>query len=189
MLGHNIKDSFFRFLSLFNPFHELSHFTLTIAITNIDSNATHIAKPKLGFMVKQDANHTIFSTRSSKGIGLYTISWTSQTSPWTHWKSTEEINRKLVFQTRHTLKQNWIWWSHVAVDCQCHIRFQDIGQNSPTPGPWTGTGSRKQQANARSFIWACTRLGCACETMSFSPLPPPPTRITARPRKGWGLLI
>lgn len=29
----------------------------------------------------------MFSTRSSKGIGLYTISWTSHTSPWTHWKS------------------------------------------------------------------------------------------------------
>ena len=38
--------------------------------------------------------HTMFSTRSSNGIGLYTISWTSHTSPWTHWKSRNIYTQK-----------------------------------------------------------------------------------------------
>lgn len=115
-------------------------------------------------MVKQDAKRTIFSTRSSKGIGLYTISWTSQTSPWTHWKSTEENKPKVSFPDEtHYLKQNRILWSHVAIDC--HIRFR---QGFPTTAPQTGTGLHKHWASAQSPICACTRLGCARETMLSS---------------------
>lgn len=55
----------------------------------------------------------MFSTRSSKGIGLYTISWTSHTSPWTHWKSA-----RIITELRQELPNHRVVNKQQQLSCQ-----------------------------------------------------------------------